>query len=120
MTCGHICEHAYLSNALTEALIPSGALVRCRLVRSPKTGSRGEQITHERSYSVALKQATLPGIPFAPCLMWGRKTIFRVSILTFLLFGAPSHCVHFRITTALEPDMSHKYYAPGIGMIKYF
>jgi hypothetical protein len=28
------------------------------------------------------------------------------------------HCVHLRETTPLEGDVSHKYYAPGIGMIK--
>ena len=32
--------------------------------------------------------------------------------------GAFEHCIHFRETTPLEADVSHKYYAPGIGMIK--
>ena len=32
--------------------------------------------------------------------------------------GTFHHCVHFRETTPMEPDVSHKYYAPGVGMIK--
>jgi hypothetical protein len=32
--------------------------------------------------------------------------------------GTFQHCVHFKETTPLEADVSHKYYAPGIGMIK--
>jgi hypothetical protein len=32
--------------------------------------------------------------------------------------GVFEHCVHVRETTPLERDVSHKYYAPGIGIIK--
>ena len=32
--------------------------------------------------------------------------------------GTFAHCVHLKETTPIEPDVSHKYYAPGIGMIK--
>jgi hypothetical protein len=32
--------------------------------------------------------------------------------------GTFEHCVHLRETTPLEHDVSHKYYAPGIGIIK--
>ena len=32
--------------------------------------------------------------------------------------GVFDHCVHLRETTPLEHDVSHKYYAPGIGIIK--
>ena len=32
--------------------------------------------------------------------------------------GTFEHCVHLRETTSLERDVSHKYYAPGIGIIK--
>jgi hypothetical protein len=32
--------------------------------------------------------------------------------------GTFEHVVHFKETTPLEADVSHKYYAPGIGMIK--
>ena len=32
--------------------------------------------------------------------------------------GLFEHCVHLRETTPLERDVSHKYYAPGIGIIK--
>jgi hypothetical protein len=32
--------------------------------------------------------------------------------------GTFEHCVHLPETTPLERDVSHKYYAPGIGMIK--
>ena len=34
------------------------------------------------------------------------------------LAGTFEHCVHLRETTPLERDVSHKYYAPGIGIIK--
>ncbi len=32
--------------------------------------------------------------------------------------GVFEHCVHLRETTPLERDVSHKYYAPGVGIIK--
>ena len=32
--------------------------------------------------------------------------------------GTFDHCVHLRETTPLERDVSHKYYAAGIGLIK--
>jgi hypothetical protein len=32
--------------------------------------------------------------------------------------GTFEHCVHVRETTPLERGASHKYYAPGIGVIK--
>jgi hypothetical protein len=32
--------------------------------------------------------------------------------------GTFRHCVHLRETTPLDPDVSHKYYAPGVGLIK--
>jgi hypothetical protein len=32
--------------------------------------------------------------------------------------GAFQHCVHLRETTPLDPDVSHKYYARGVGLIK--
>jgi hypothetical protein len=32
--------------------------------------------------------------------------------------GIFDHCVHLRETTPLERDVSHKYYAPGIGIVK--
>jgi len=32
--------------------------------------------------------------------------------------GVFEHCLHLRETTPLEADVSHKYFAPGIGMIK--
>ncbi len=32
--------------------------------------------------------------------------------------GVFEHCVHLRETTPLERDVSHKYYAPGVGIVK--
>jgi hypothetical protein len=32
--------------------------------------------------------------------------------------GTFANCVHLRETTSLERGVSHKYYAPGIGIIK--
>jgi hypothetical protein len=32
--------------------------------------------------------------------------------------GTFEHCVHLRETTPLEHDVSHKYFAPGVGLVK--
>jgi hypothetical protein len=32
--------------------------------------------------------------------------------------GTFEHCVHLKETTPIEADVSHKYFAPGIGIIK--
>jgi len=32
--------------------------------------------------------------------------------------GTFRHCLHLKETTPIEPDVSHKYFAPGVGMIK--
>jgi len=32
--------------------------------------------------------------------------------------GTFAHCVHLKETTPLESDVSHKWYAPGVGMVK--
>ena len=32
--------------------------------------------------------------------------------------GTFEHCLHLKETTPLEGDVSHKWYAPGVGMVK--
>ena len=32
--------------------------------------------------------------------------------------GTFKHCLHLKETTPLEGDVSHKWYAPGVGMVK--
>ena len=32
--------------------------------------------------------------------------------------GTFEHCVHLKETTPLERDVSHKWYAPGVGLVK--
>ena len=32
--------------------------------------------------------------------------------------GEFAHCVHVRETSGLEADVGHKWYAPGVGLVK--
>jgi hypothetical protein len=32
--------------------------------------------------------------------------------------GTFEHCLHLQETTPLESDVSHKYFAPGVGLVK--
>jgi hypothetical protein len=46
------------------------------------------------------------------------RETFKVNETVKTPAGTFHHCVHLRETTPLEADVSHKYYAPGVGMIK--
>ena len=54
----------------------------------------------------------------APKLAMDRVEIVSVNETVKTPAGTFEHCVHLRETTPLEGEVSHKYYAPGIGMIK--
>ena len=54
----------------------------------------------------------------APKVALDRVEIVSVNETVKVPAGTFKHCLHLRETTPLEPDVSHKYYAPGIGMIK--
>jgi len=54
----------------------------------------------------------------APKVALDRVEVVSVDETVKTPAGTFQHCVHLRETTPLEPDVSHKYYAPGVGMIK--
>jgi hypothetical protein len=54
----------------------------------------------------------------APKVALDRVEIVSVNETVKTPAGTFHHCVHLRETTPLDPDVSHKYFAPGVGMIK--
>ncbi len=91
----------------------------------------GKLISHDSAWLAGEKGARFglfmpakpkPGDKFyqeiAPRVALDRVEIVSVDETVKTPAGTFYHCVHFRETTPLEPDVSHKYYAPGIGMIK--
>jgi len=55
---------------------------------------------------------------FAPKVAMDRVEIVSTNETLKTPAGTFEHVVHLKETTPLEADVSHKYYAPGIGMIK--
>jgi hypothetical protein len=91
----------------------------------------GKLISHESSWLAGQKGARfglmMPGQPkkgdkyyqeLAPKVAMDRVEIASVDETVKTPAGTFEHCVHLRETTPLEKDVSHKYYAPGVGMIK--
>ena len=91
----------------------------------------GKIINHDSAWLAGAKGARfglmIPGKPkvgdkyyqeIAPKVAMDRVEVVSVDETVKTPAGTFSHCVHLRETTPLEPDVSHKYYAPGIGMIK--
>jgi hypothetical protein len=91
----------------------------------------GKIINHDSAWLAGEKDARfglmMPGKPkkgdkyyqeIAPKVALDRVEIVSVNETVKTPAGTFEHCVHLRETTPLEPDVSHKYYAPGIGMIK--
>lgn len=91
----------------------------------------GKIINHESAWLAGEKGARfglmMPGKPnkgdkfyqeIAPKVALDRVEIVSVDETVKTPAGVFEHCVHLRETTSLESDVSHKYYAPGIGMIK--
>ena len=54
----------------------------------------------------------------APKVAMDRVEVVSINETVKTPAGTFEHCVHLRETTPLESDVSHKYYAPGVGMIK--
>jgi len=91
----------------------------------------GKIINHESAWLAGEKGARfglmIPGKPkagdkyyqeIAPKVALDRVEIVSVDETVKTPAGIFEHCVHLRETTPLESDVSHKYYAPGVGMIK--
>jgi hypothetical protein len=54
----------------------------------------------------------------APAVAMDRVEVVSTTETVKTPAGTFEHCVHLRETTSLERGVSHKYYAPGIGIIK--
>jgi len=91
----------------------------------------GKIINHESAWLAGENGARfglmMPGKPkkgdkfyqeIAPKVALDRVEIISIDETVKTPAGTFEHCVHLRETTPLEPEVSHKYYAPGIGMIK--
>src|SRR5258705_127577 len=91
----------------------------------------GRIINHESAWRAGKKGARfglmIPGQPkvgdkfyqeIAPKVALDRVEVVSVDETVKTPAGTFHHCVHLRETTPLEADVSHKYYAPGVGMIK--
>jgi hypothetical protein len=91
----------------------------------------GKIINHDSAWLAGEKGARfglmMPGKPkqgdrfyqeIAPKVALDRVEIVSVDETVKTPAGVFEHCVYLRETTPLESDVSHKYYAPGIGMIK--
>jgi hypothetical protein len=91
----------------------------------------GKVINHESAWLAGEKGARfglmIPGKPklgdkfyqeIAPKVALDRVEVVSVDETVVTPAGTFHHCVHLRETTPLEADVSHKYYAPGVGMIK--
>ena len=91
----------------------------------------GRIINHESAWLTGEKGARfglmIPGQPkvgdkfyqeIAPKVALDRVEVVSVDETVRTPAGTFHHCVHLRETTPLEADVSHKYYAPHVGMIK--
>ena len=91
----------------------------------------GKIINHDSAWLAGEKGARfglmIPGKPkvgdkffqeIAPKVALDRVEVVSVDETVKTPVGTFRHCVHLRETTPLEPDVSHKYYAPGVGLIK--
>jgi len=91
----------------------------------------GKIISHESEWHSGEKGATfgllIPGKPrvgdkyyqeIAPKVAMDRVEIISTDETVTTPAGTFKRCVHLRETTPLEADVSHKYFAPGIGIIK--
>jgi hypothetical protein len=91
----------------------------------------GKIISHESAWRAGVKGARfglmIPAKPIvgqafyqeiAPRIAMDRVEVVSTDETIMTPAGTFDHCVHLRETTPLERDVSHKYYAAGIGMIK--
>jgi hypothetical protein len=54
----------------------------------------------------------------APKVAMDRVEVVSIDETVKTPAGTFEHCVHLRETTPLERDVSHKYFAPGVGVVK--
>ena len=91
----------------------------------------GKVVNHESAWRAGVAGARLglmiPAKPMvgqkfyqeiAPKVAMDRVEVVSIDETVKTPAGVFEHCVHLRETTPLERDVSHKYYAPGIGIIK--
>jgi hypothetical protein len=91
----------------------------------------GKIISHESAWRAGTGGARfglmIPATPtvgqafyqeIAPKVAMDRVEVVSTSATVKTPAGTFERCVHLRETTPLESDVSHKYYAPGIGLIK--
>jgi hypothetical protein len=91
----------------------------------------GKIIDHESAWRAGEKGARfglmLPGTPkvgdkfyqeIAPNVAMDRVEIVSMDESLKTPAGTFEHCLHLKETTPLEGDVSHKWYAPGVGMVK--
>jgi hypothetical protein len=91
----------------------------------------GKVISHESEWRAGEKGARfglmIPGMPkvgdkfyqeIAPKVAMDRVEIVSTNETLKTPAGTFEHCVHLKETTPLEGDVSHKWYAPGVGMVK--
>ena len=91
----------------------------------------GKVISHESAWRAGVQGARfglmIPAKPMvgqrfyqeiAPKVAMDRVEVVSINETVKTLAGTFERCVHLRETTPLEGDVSHKYYAPGIGLIK--
>jgi hypothetical protein len=91
----------------------------------------GKIIHHDSAWRAGERGARfglmMPGKPkvgdkfyqeIAPKVAMDRVEIVSIDETLKTPAGTFEHCVHLKETTPLEGDVSHKWYAPGVGMIK--
>ena len=91
----------------------------------------GKVISHESAWRAGTGGARfglmIPATPevgqafyqeIAPKVAMDRVEVISSSATVKTPAGTFERCVHLRETTPLESDVSHKYYAPGIGLVK--
>jgi hypothetical protein len=91
----------------------------------------GQIANHESAWRSGVNGARfglmIPGAPragekyyqeIAPKVAMDRVEIVSTDETLKTPAGTFEHCLHLKETTPLESDVSHKWYAPGVGMIK--
>jgi len=91
----------------------------------------GKITDHESGWRAGVASATfglmIPSKPtvgqrfyqeIAPKVAMDRVEVMSVDETVKTPAGIFEHCVHLRESTPLERDVSHKYYAPGVGIVK--
>jgi hypothetical protein len=93
--------------------------------------NEGRIVSHESAWRAGVANARfglmIPAQPtvgqafyqeIAPKVAMDRVEVVSINATVRTPAGTFDRCVHLRETTPLERDVSHKYYAPGIGLIK--